>query len=83
MGARDAQFDLGAGSGSAPNAQLRTDLPGAFAHSGQAIVAGVAALQDFRCNALPVIPNPQPEQPFSIGNFHFNMVSPRMAESIS
>jgi hypothetical protein len=45
MGARDTQFDLGAGSGSAPNAQLRTDLSGAFTHSGKAVVAGATVQQ--------------------------------------
>src|ERR1700747_1508363 len=83
FGARDAQCDLGAGSRSAPNTHLRTDLSGAFAHSGNAVVTGATVLQDFRRNAFPIIPNPQAEQPFCVGNFDFDMVSPRVAESIS
>ena len=46
-------------------------------------MAGAALLQDFRCNALPVVPNSQPEQPVGVNDFGFNVVRPRVAERIS
>jgi hypothetical protein len=58
VGARNVQFDLGAGSDSAPNAQLRADLPGAFAYSGKAVVTGPTVPKEFLRNAYAVIPYP-------------------------
>jgi hypothetical protein len=81
MRPRNAQFDFG--TGFAPDTQLRTDLSGAFAHSGQAIVARATVGQEFRRNAHPVIPNPQPEQSFPIADCYFDLLCPRVRESIS
>src|ERR1700728_563970 len=77
-----AQFDFRPTSPSAPDGQLRADLFGALTHSGQAVMAGAPLLQDFRCNALPIVPNPQLEL-VCVDQFGFNVLRQSVAEGIS
>jgi hypothetical protein len=81
---RNSQLYLGPGSSCAtPHAELRTHLLSALTHSIEAVVPGATLLQDFRWNAFSIVPNPQPEEPFCIGNFHLDPMSARVIKGIS
>src|SRR5271157_5619326 len=81
--AGDAQLDLRAGAGPAPDIQLRADPCGALAHSGQAVVAGGSFLYDRRVHALSIVPDAHPEQAFAIRDFRFDPAGVRVAEGIA
>src|SRR6185369_10493746 len=58
----DAQLDLRAGSGLAPELDFRADPFGALAHAGQAPMSRpVPLIQDARVNAASIVPDTQPE----------------------
>src|SRR5271165_4104998 len=81
--AGNAQIDLGACAGCCPDLQLTADVPGALAHSGQAVVAGAALSRDFRINAASVITDTQAQQLFAIRDFRFYMARLRVVESVA
>src|SRR5437667_10197215 len=62
--ARDGQFNFSTRSRSAPNVQLASDLPCAFPHSRQTVVARTTLFQDLGWNALPIVATAQLEYPF-------------------
>ena len=70
----NAQVDLGAGSGAAPDIQFAACLAGSLAHAAQPVVAGTSGLQDLLRNAVPFIPNSQTEEAIAIRNFRFYFV---------
>src|SRR5215469_18116005 len=70
--AGNAYFNFRTSSGSAPQIQFAADLRGTLTHSRQTIVVGTAFFQDLGRNTLPVIPNAQPEGPFSVSDLGFN-----------
>src|SRR5580658_11223393 len=72
----NAQIDLRAFPSAAPDVQLAARLSGALMHSGEAVVAGAAGLQDVGRDTVPVIPNAHPEKPLTIGNFGFDPAGP-------
>src|SRR5580658_9016931 len=79
----DAQIDLRAARGAAPDVQFRAGLPGALPHAIQTVVAGAARFHDVGRDTLPVISNAQPEEPLAIGNFRFDAMRPGMIEGIA
>src|ERR1044072_8897638 len=46
-------------------------------------MAGTARFQYFGWNTLSVIPDAQPERPFSVGNFSFNVTGCRVFKSVT
>src|SRR5579862_6201937 len=78
----NSQIDLRAGAGAAPDIERSPNLSSAFTHPRQTVVPGAARFQDLRRDAASVIPDSQPQQPFVIGNFHFDVLCPGVDESI-
>src|SRR5271165_1243771 len=81
--AGDAQLDLGAGSVTTPDIQLRADSLGALPHSRQTVVTGAPLLHERRFDAASIIANPQPERLFTIRDFRVDARRMRVAESVS
>src|ERR1700761_9576497 len=81
--ARNADLDFGTGSNATPDRNLSSDLPCAFSHTRQAIVAGASLLERCLLHTLSVIPNAQPKLTFCVNEFGFNVLRTGVAVRIS
>src|SRR6202046_5865461 len=81
---RNRQPNLRAGSGFAPEIQLRAHALGAFTDADQSPVPGAATFfQDDRSNALAIIADAQAKQALMVENLDVNVPRFRVLECIS
>ncbi len=78
----EAQFDLRTRAGAAPDGHVCADLSGAFPDSAEAMMSWAALFQNLGGNAVAIIPNSQPEDPFCKTNFSLNVAGAGVPEGI-
>src|SRR5258708_38071548 len=68
----------------APESGVPANRRGALTHAGQAEVPlAPACIDNILVNSLSVVPDPQPELPFAIPDFHLNPARSRVAVRIA
>jgi len=76
------EFDLGAGVGLAPDAEVGADVCGSFAHDGEAPVGFAAGVEELRVDACAVVADGYAQFARGIFDFDFDLFGLGMAQGV-
>src|ERR1700677_146517 len=80
---RNGQPDFSARAGSAFEDKFTADLPAAFTHTRNAIMAGAAVFEHFCRNAPPIVLDSQAKRACPVDQFCFNMLRSSVGKGVA